>query len=140
MPSVSETPAPAAWVGIDISKDTLDACLLPAPGGKPRTQAFANDPAGHAALAAWADEHAAGTPLGFCLESTGAYSEALATAVSAKCDVVIVDAPPALMGTMKGALEIAHLVLVPVKPKKRSLMRCPCRRRATTACRPKNSA
>lgn len=75
-------PAPAAWVGIDVSQHTLDACLLPAPAGKPRTRQFANGPAGHAALAAWADEHAGGAPLGFCLESTGAYGEALACALA----------------------------------------------------------
>jgi transposase len=76
-----ETPAPAAWVGIDVSQHTLDACLLPSPGGKPRSASFANDAAGHAALAAWADEHARGAALGFCLESTGAYGEALAGAL-----------------------------------------------------------
>jgi transposase len=74
------TPAPAAWVGIDVSKDTLDACYLPAPDAKPRSAAFANDAAGHAALLAWADSHAADTFPGFCLESTGAYGEALALA------------------------------------------------------------
>ena len=63
--------APTAWVGIDISKDTLDACLLPA-HGRPRTRSFRNDAAGHAALRAWADTVApAGATLGFCLESTG---------------------------------------------------------------------
>jgi transposase len=71
-------PAPAAWVGIDVSQHTLDACLLPAPGAKPRSAAFANDDAGHAALRAWADGHAPDTLVGFCLESTGAYGEALA--------------------------------------------------------------
>ena len=75
-------PAPAAWVGIDVSQHTLDACLLPAPAGKPRTHSFANDDAGHAALAAWADEHAGGAAPGFCLESTGAYGEALACALA----------------------------------------------------------
>src|SRR5437763_1770609 len=60
-------PAPTAWVGIDVSKDTFDACLVPA-DGKPRHQAFANDPPGHAALLAWAAGHAAGATLGFCLE------------------------------------------------------------------------
>jgi transposase len=75
-------PAPAAWVGIDVSQHTLDACLLPPDGGKPRFGVFANDPAGHAALRAWADGPAAGVPLGFCLESTGAYGEALAQALA----------------------------------------------------------
>ena len=76
------TDPPAAWVGIDVSKDTLDACLLQAPGGKARDRAFANDPAGHAALAAWADECSAGNAVGFCLEGTGAYGEALAASLA----------------------------------------------------------
>ena len=78
----TDRPAPTAWVGIDVSQHTLDACHLPAPGGKVREQSFANDSEGHAALAAWADGHAAGVALGFCLESTGAYGEALATALA----------------------------------------------------------
>lgn len=76
------TPAPAAWVGIDVSQHTLDACLLLGPEGKTRAASFANDDRGHAALAAWADGHAGGAALGFCLESTGAYGEALATALA----------------------------------------------------------
>jgi len=75
----TDRPAPTTWVGIDVSQDTLDACLLPAPGGKHHARSFPNDPAGHAALAAWADAHTGDTPLGFCLESTGPYGEALAT-------------------------------------------------------------
>ena len=78
----TEHPAPTAWVGIDVSKDTLDACLLPAPDAKPRAKAFANDADGHAALAAWADGHAGEAAVGFCLESTGPYGEALATALA----------------------------------------------------------
>ena len=75
----TDCPAPTAWVGIDVSQHTLDACLLPAPGGKARTASFDNTSDGHATLAAWADEHARGAVLGFCLESTGVYGEALAT-------------------------------------------------------------
>lgn len=74
-------PTPTAWVGIDVSKDTLDACLLPAEG-KPCSRDFANDHAGHAALLAWATAAAAGATLGFCLESTGAYGTALATTLA----------------------------------------------------------
>jgi transposase len=64
-------------VGIDVSKDSLDACLL-LPQGKERRFAFANDARGHAALLAWADRHADGSALHFCLEATGPYGEALA--------------------------------------------------------------
>ena len=67
-----------AVVGIDVSKDTLDACLLLSEG-KAKEGQFANDPTGHAALAAWADRHARGHALHFCMEATGPYSEALAT-------------------------------------------------------------
>jgi transposase len=72
-------PTPTAWVGIDVSKDTLDACLPPE-GGAPRHQTFPNDPAGHAALIAWGD--GLDPAAGFCLESTGTYGLALATALA----------------------------------------------------------
>ena len=78
----TERPAPTAWVGIDVSQNTLDACLLPVPNGKTRTASFDNTSDGHAALTAWADTHAGDATLGFCLESTGAYGEALATALA----------------------------------------------------------
>jgi transposase len=73
---------PTAWIGIDVSQHTLDACFLPAEA-KPRCRSFANDPAGHADLLAWAGVccPAAGT-LGFCRESTGAYGQALAYALT----------------------------------------------------------
>jgi transposase len=64
-----------AFVGIDVSKDTLDACLL-LPGGRQRQAAFPNDASGHAALLAWADRHVVAHGLHFCLEATGPYSEA----------------------------------------------------------------
>ena len=70
-----------AFVGIDVSKATLDACLL-RPRRKARAAAFANDPAGHAALIAWADRHAGGLPAHFCLEATGPYSDPPATALA----------------------------------------------------------
>jgi transposase len=71
----------AACVGIDVSKATLDACLL-FPGGRAKAAAFANDAAGHAALRAWADRHAAGAPLHFVLEATGPYSDPPALALA----------------------------------------------------------
>jgi len=70
--------AATAFVGIDVSKDTLDACLL-LPGGGTKESSFGNDPRGHAALLSWADRHAGGAAIHFCLEATGPYSEAPAT-------------------------------------------------------------
>jgi transposase len=68
-------------VGIDVSTDTLDAGRL-APGGRARAAAVGNDPRVHAALAAWADRHARGGAVHFCLEATGPYSEAIAIALA----------------------------------------------------------
>ena len=84
--------APTAWIGIDVSKDTLDAYLLPV-RGKPRYRSFPNTSAGHADLLVWAAEGCpADTALGFCMESTGAYGEALANArAQAKHHVRIVN-------------------------------------------------
>src|SRR5215218_8684718 len=73
--------AATAFVGIDVSKATLDACLL-GPDGRAREAAFANDAEGHAALIAWADRHAGGASLHFCLEATGPYSDPPATALA----------------------------------------------------------
>jgi transposase len=69
------------FVGIDVAKDCLHACLL-GPATRTRQSTFPNDPRGHAALLAWADRHAAGTPLHFCLEATGPYSDPPATALA----------------------------------------------------------
>lgn len=66
--------AATAAVGIDVSKDTLDACLL-LPDGTARSRAFPNAPAGFDALAGWADRHAGSRPLHFGMEATGPYSE-----------------------------------------------------------------
>src|SRR5262245_63975462 len=60
--AVGLTATATAFVGIDVSKATLDACLI-RPRGQGRRQAFANDAAGHAGLIAWADRHAAGAAL-----------------------------------------------------------------------------
>jgi transposase len=75
------TAAATCFVGIDVAKATLDACLL-RPRGKARAAAFANDATGHAALIDWADRHAGGAALHFCLEATGPYSEAIAIALA----------------------------------------------------------
>src|SRR5207248_8895487 len=84
--------AATAFVGIDVSKDTLDACLL-LPQGKQRQAAFANDARGHAALVAWSDRHTAGLALHFCLEATGPYFEAPAAALAAAGRLVSVANP-----------------------------------------------
>src|SRR5262249_19313932 len=86
-------PTDTAFVGIDVAKDSRDACLL-LPNGKQRQQTFPNDARGHAALLAWADRHAGGLVLHFCLEATGPYSEAPAIAL-AEADRLVSVANPA---------------------------------------------
>src|SRR5436305_181274 len=80
------------FAGIDVSKDTLDAALL-GPGGATRAKPFANDPAGHAALLAWADRHAAGGAVHYRMEATGPYSAAIATSLHGAGRVVSVANP-----------------------------------------------
>ena len=85
----------AGWVGIDVSKDTLDAALSlpgspskasrPSKGSRPSngsnqtvTGNFQNDSQGFAKLLKWAKRLAHGAPLHWCLEATGSYSTPVA--------------------------------------------------------------
>ena len=78
-------PAATVWIGLDVSKDTLDACLLK-PTGKPQHKTFANSPAGHQKLLRWV-QHLAGVAgealCHFALEATGAYSQPVAEFLAA---------------------------------------------------------
>jgi transposase len=68
------------WVGIDVAKRKLDVALLDE-AGKVKSKVLANDPAGFAALMTWLRERGADpASTHVCLESTGIYSEACATA------------------------------------------------------------
>jgi transposase len=91
------------FVGIDVSKDALDACLL-LPGGRVKEATFGNDPKGHAALIAWAGRHAKSLTVHFCMEATGPYSEAPATALADAGRLVSVVNPTRIKyaGLMRG--------------------------------------
>jgi transposase len=69
--------AATIWIGIDVSKDTLDVCLLRA-GGKEKYKQFGNETAGHAKLLRWVHHLAGEEVCHYCLESTGSYSMAIA--------------------------------------------------------------
>ena len=92
-----------AAVGIDVSKDTLDACLR-SPDGTARQKVFPNAPGGFAALVAWADRHAGGAALHFGMEATGPYSEAPADFLHAAGRTVSVVNPTRIKhaGLMRG--------------------------------------
>lgn len=80
-----------AWIGIDVAKETLQACLL-RPSGKPLAKPFANDLQGFAKLVRWAKSQG-GETLHFCMESTGAYSQGLAHYLSESGEMVSVVNP-----------------------------------------------
>lgn len=65
-------------LGLDVGKRSISACLLRE--GRKRDKTFSNDAAGHAAVVAWLRQHGA-EHVHACLEATGGYSEALATAL-----------------------------------------------------------
>jgi transposase len=67
------------FVGIDVSKNTLDVALLKEQG-KQRHKVFANTSAGHHQLLAWLHDNGAVTTHA-CLEATGTWAEAVALAL-----------------------------------------------------------
>lgn len=69
-----------AYLGIDIAKKKFDVALL-RPDDKYRSKTFANTAAGQAALLAWVARQHDG-PIHACLEATGTYGEAVATAMA----------------------------------------------------------
>lgn len=69
-----------SYVGIDVSKATLDVALLEPDHAKPRHRVFPNTPGGHQQLLAWLRNRQA-ERVHACLESTGTYGEAVALAL-----------------------------------------------------------
>jgi len=63
-------------LGLDVGKHKINACLLR--DHKKKEKVFANDASGHDAVVRWLEQNDAGQ-VHACLESTGGYSEALAT-------------------------------------------------------------
>lgn len=91
---------PSCFVGVDVSKDRLDACLLP--GGE--TRAFANDAVGHANLVAWLRRQ---PPCAIVLESTGGYERPVLFALQdAKLIVSLVN-PRQIRDFAKGIGQLA---------------------------------
>lgn len=69
-----------AWMGVDISKDTLDACLTTGSGYHHRT--CPNTVAGFSQLLCWQRGLAPDAACHWCLESTGPYGQPLALFLS----------------------------------------------------------
>ena len=80
-----------AWIGIDGSKDTLDACFL-RPTGKTISKQFVNNLSGCQKLLNWVGTLSA-PERHFCMEATGAYSHAPASFLVEKGERVSVENP-----------------------------------------------
>jgi transposase len=80
-----------AWIGIDVSKATLDVCVLRSTG-KSKSRQFANGPLGCQKMLSWVDS-LAGSDRHFCMEATGAYSHTVATFLVDKGERVSVENP-----------------------------------------------
>ena len=98
VPPAVATPA-VAWIGLDISQGTLDACLLRPPNlangsrQERHEKQFANTASGHAKLLRWARQAVPDTNLHCCLEATGPYSQAVANFLLAQTEAVSVINP-----------------------------------------------
>lgn len=79
MPHQDSRDTTEAYLGIDVSKDHLDACLRLGGGRKEKTRKrrFANSPKGHQVLVQWIGEE----PARVCLEASGRYSIDVAVAL-----------------------------------------------------------
>jgi transposase len=72
------------FLGIDVSKNTLDAALLKDDAGKPRHKVFANTAVGHRQLLSWLKDNGASNDapaVHACLEATGTWADAAALAL-----------------------------------------------------------
>lgn len=69
------------WVGIDVSKGKLDVAVLDE-RGKIKSHVFVNDARGHSTLVTWLRQRSGDAELNVCMESTGHYGEAAATALT----------------------------------------------------------
>ena len=94
---------PARWVGIDVAKSKLDVALLDE-RGKFRNHVFSNDAKGYAALVNWIMARAGAAPIRLCMEATGPYGEACATALTDAGFVVSVVNPARIKGFSQSEL------------------------------------
>lgn len=77
------------YLGIDISKQTLDCCLIS--DGIFYERKFYNDSGGIAKLQKWLDEHGADHTLHCCCEATGTYYEESAKALARRYKMSVVN-------------------------------------------------
>lgn len=81
-----------AYASSDISKDTLDCCLL-VESKKPKYRRFPNNSQGQEDYRAWSLEHSEQREIRYCMESTGCYHIGLAIFLAGHDDWVSVENP-----------------------------------------------
>jgi len=86
-------------IGIDTHKDSLAACAVDDLGGVLGEATFANDPAGHVDLAAWAARVAPGARLGF--EGSSTFGAAAARTIE-RLGYTVCEVPPQLSRRERG--------------------------------------
>ncbi|MBC3538932.1 IS110 family transposase [Rufibacter sediminis] len=79
MEKPTHSQAPAFILGVDVSKDSLDVCLVCCAGGRELSRKTNNNPSGFRRLKAWLKQHGceAGPETLCCLEHTGLYTRQL---------------------------------------------------------------
>ncbi|WP_205504648.1 IS110 family transposase [Rufibacter psychrotolerans] len=79
MEKTMQPQAPAFILGIDVSKDSLDVCLLDCNGGRQFDHKANNNPSGFRRMKAWLKQHGceAGPETLACMEHTGLYTRQL---------------------------------------------------------------
>src|SRR3954468_15109438 len=93
---------PIAYLGIDIAKRKFDVALM-RPDDTTRAKAFANTPAGHAALLTWLVCQHEG-PVHACLEATGTYGDAVAHVLADAGHVVSIVNPAVIEAYARSCL------------------------------------
>jgi transposase len=92
------------WVGVDVAKSKLDVALLDE-RGKVKAHVFNNDAKGFAALQAWLKQRGSEpSATTLCMEATGPYGEAAATALSDAGWYVSVVNPARVKGFAQGEM------------------------------------
>lgn len=66
-----------AWIGLDVSKDTIEVCVLRG-NGKEHFKRFTNNESGYLKLLSWVQHLEPDAGVHFCLEATGSYSSGIA--------------------------------------------------------------
>ena len=95
-----------AWIGIDVSKDTLDVCLLKE-SNKSTFKKVDNASKGFKAMLAWLRHSAPDTEFHFALEATGAYGNAVAEfLVESNLRVSVIN--PALTSKAAGVYNVGN--------------------------------